>query len=63
MFRFQFNNNQIDDWREVEILKEFPKLDTVYLEGNPIARDPSYRRKIMLIAPNVNQIDATLCRS
>lgn len=58
----QFNNNLIEDWHEVDVLKEFPQLDTVYLEGNPISMDPNYRRKIMLISPSVNQIDATLCR-
>lgn len=38
------------------------KLQTVYFERNPIAKDPSYRTKIKLALASLVQIDATLCR-
>jgi len=38
------------------------KLQTVYLEHNPITKDPNYRRKIMLLLPWLEQLDATLCK-
>lgn len=58
---FQLNDNQISDWKNVENLRAL-SLKTIYLERNPIAKDPAYRRKLMLILPTLIQIDATLCR-
>lgn len=58
----QMNNNEIEDWNTLDILKANKKLQTVYLEHNPIAKDPNYRRKIMLILPWLEQLDATLCK-
>ena len=69
MFVFcQFNDNQLDSWSEVENLTVLKKLETVYLERNPLyydsnkKQDPAYRRKIMLTLPWVRQIDATYAR-
>lgn len=59
---FWANNNQISSWAEVEKLMVNTNLATVYLEHNPIQKDPQYRRKIKLVLPNLTQIDATLCR-
>ena len=59
---FWANNNQINNWAEVEKLMVNTNLATVYLEHNPIQKDPQYRRKIKLVLPNLTQIDATLCR-
>lgn len=56
------NNNKIDDWNNVSILEKLPKLTTIYLEHNPISKDNMYRKKLMLIAPRLMQIDATMCR-
>lgn len=56
------NNNQIEDWNAIENIVENKKLQTVYLEHNPITKDPNYRRKIKLLLPWLNQLDATLCR-
>ncbi|XGW10731.1 hypothetical protein V3C99_012331 [Haemonchus contortus] len=58
------NNNRISSWAEVEKLRGLPKLDTVYLERNPIYEEDrtGYRRKVMLTLPQVKQIDATMCR-
>jgi protein phosphatase 1 regulatory subunit 7 len=35
---------------------------TVYLERNPLAEDPAYRRKLAMALPSLKQIDATMCR-
>ena len=58
-------------WKEIESLVPLKKLETVYLERNPIyydagnklKADPSYRRKIKLTLPWVKQIDATMAQS
>lgn len=56
------NNNEIEDWNTLENLRANKKLQTIYLEHNPIAKDPNYRRKIMLLLPWLEQLDATLCK-
>lgn len=56
------NDNQVNDWNNVDILKEMKSLETIYLEHNPISKDSAYRRKIKLILPWITQIDATLAR-
>jgi protein phosphatase 1 regulatory subunit 7 len=58
----QLNNNLVDDWTSVENLTSNKNLVTIYLEHNPVAKDPSYRRKLKIILPWLSQIDATLCR-
>jgi len=60
---FWMNNNKISEWKEMNVLKYFPNLETVYFEQNPIANDPMYRKKIMFICPQIKKIDATLCRN
>jgi len=70
VFHFQFNDNKVDSWKEVESLVPLKNLETVYLERNPIyydagnqlKADPAYRRKIKLTLPWVKQIDATLAQ-
>ena len=69
-YEFQFNDNQVSNWEDLKQLEPLKKLETVYLERNPIWRDqsdrnksdPNYRRKIMLLLPWVRQIDATYVR-
>ncbi len=56
------NDNQIDNWADLDELKNAKGLETVYLERNPLQKDPQYRRKIMLALPSVKQIDATYIR-
>lgn len=58
----QMNDNQIDNWSDLDELKNAKTLETVYLERNPLQKDPQYRRKIMLALPSVRQIDATFIR-
>ena len=60
LYKFQFNHNQLDDWSDIDELKCAKGLRTVYFEGNPIANDPQYRRKVHLSLPSISQIDATL---
>ena len=59
---FWANSNQIGNFKEVEKLAPNASLLTVYLENNPIQKDPQYRRKIKLVLPTLTQIDATLCK-
>ena len=58
---FQFNHNQLEEWRDVDQLRGARNLQTVYFEGNPIAKDTQYRRKLKLALPTLTQIDATMC--
>jgi protein phosphatase 1 regulatory subunit 7 len=58
----QLNDNLVGDWTSVQNLTSNKKLVTVYLEHNPVANDPSYRRKLKIMLPWLSQIDATLCR-
>lgn len=57
----QFNHNQLEDWRDIDQLKGARNLQTVYFEGNPVAKDTQYRRKLKLTLPTLTQIDATMC--
>lgn len=61
-FNFQANSNQIADWKCVDNLQQNKKLATVYLEHNPIGKDVQYRKKIKLALPQIQKIDATLCK-
>ncbi|XP_059559834.1 protein phosphatase 1 regulatory subunit 7 isoform X5 [Myotis daubentonii] len=53
------NDNLLESWSDLDELKGAKNLETVYLEGNPLQKDPQYRRKVMLALPSVRQIDAT----
>ncbi|XP_072474911.1 protein phosphatase 1 regulatory subunit 7 isoform X2 [Notamacropus eugenii] len=59
---FWMNDNLIDSWSDLDELKGAKHLETVYLERNPLQKDPQYRRKIMLALPTIRQIDATFVR-
>jgi protein phosphatase 1 regulatory subunit 7 len=56
------NDNQISEWKCVDNMKQNKKLETVYLERNPIAQDVQYRKKLVLAIPWLQKIDATLCQ-
>ncbi|XP_036175561.1 protein phosphatase 1 regulatory subunit 7 isoform X5 [Myotis myotis] len=58
----QMNDNLLESWSDLDELKGAKNLETVYLEGNPLQKDPQYRRKVMLALPSVRQIDATFVR-
>jgi protein phosphatase 1 regulatory subunit 7 len=57
---FQFNNNLLESWNDLDQLKKTETLTTIYVEGNPLAKDVNYRRKVKLTLPFIKQIDATL---
>jgi protein phosphatase 1 regulatory subunit 7 len=57
----QANDNEISDWKCIDEMKANQKLQTVYLERNPIASDIQYRKKIKLAIPWLAKIDATMC--
>jgi ABC-type transport system involved in Fe-S cluster assembly fused permease/ATPase subunit len=57
--RSQCNSNQIASFQEVEKLAVCSKLETVYLEHNPIFRDVQYRNKVLVVLPWLEQLDAT----
>lgn len=59
---FWLNDNEITNWKCIDELRENPKLETVYLERNPIAKDVQYRKKLLLAVPWLKKIDATLCQ-
>ncbi|CAK7246123.1 MAG: protein phosphatase regulatory subunit Sds22 [Sporothrix thermara] len=57
--------NRVVDFADVErCLRDKAKLETIYLEGNPLQlRGPAlYRNKVRLALPQVQQIDATYVR-
>ncbi|KAH9945243.1 L domain-like protein [Epithele typhae] len=56
------NNNKITSLQAIEPqLKHIETLETVYLEGNPVqgSEGAAYRRKIILMLPQITQLDAT----
>lgn len=60
----QASDNKIKDINTLDKYlgpKLMPDLETVYLEGNPAqkAEGPSYRRKVILALPQIQQLDAT----
>lgn len=55
------SSNKLTSFDEIEKeLGDKKKLETVYLEGNPMqyASGPMYRNKVKLALPNIRQIDA-----
>ena len=58
----QLNNNEITSWKDVDNLNANKKLETLYLEHNPLANTADYRRKVKLALPQLTQLDATLLR-
>ena len=59
---YQINDNKIATFQDVEPqLKHIQTLETIYLERNPVqaAEGAAYRRKIILMLPQIQQLDAT----
>uniref|UniRef100_A0A0K0F6B8 Protein phosphatase 1 regulatory subunit 7 n=1 Tax=Strongyloides venezuelensis TaxID=75913 RepID=A0A0K0F6B8_STRVS len=58
------NDNKIEDVQSLNNLGKLKKLETLYLERNPVqTNDPAnYRRKVILSIPSLSQLDATACR-
>mmetsp|Transcript_23411 Transcript_23411/g.57578 ORF Transcript_23411/g.57578 Transcript_23411/m.57578 type:complete len:424 (+) Transcript_23411:251-1522(+) len=59
------SGNNISTWEAIEPFKKSceegkQKMDTLYLEYNPIASEFEYRKRLAEWIPSLNQIDATL---
>lgn len=53
------SGNRVGSWDEVEALSKLNKLETIYLEYNPLAKeDPLYRKQLAEVIPSLTQIDA-----
>lgn len=63
LFKLQANDNEVSSFECIDELHFLSKLETVYFERNPIAKDIQYRYKIKLAIPWLQKIDATLCMS
>lgn len=54
------NDNEIEEFSQLDILHEkTPKLETIYLEGNPLSQDSEYRSKVIERLPHLKQLDAS----
>ena len=50
--------NAIRDWGRLEALRGKARLSCIYLEGNPVAKDAEYERRVQDLAPQLKQLDA-----
>lgn len=58
---FWFNDNALATFDDLHLLSEAVEIETVYLEGNPIAHDPEYQQKVLDVLPDsLEQLDALL---
>ncbi|VDN16361.1 unnamed protein product [Dibothriocephalus latus] len=66
MEEFWFNDNRVAEWDQLKALVPLKSLQTLYMERNPLyytadgKKDSGYRRKILLLLPELRQLDATL---
>ena len=51
--------NKLEDWNELEYLRDCPKLFSVTLEGNPITRTPEYRQRVFRLLTQISALDDT----
>jgi protein phosphatase 1 regulatory subunit 7 len=55
------SGNEIETFDDVKCLASLGQtLDTIYLEYNPLQKDPLYRKKLHELIPSLSQIDANL---
>ncbi len=52
------NNNNLADLSALPLLRTLPALETIYLEQNPCAQAPTYRREVIAALPQIIQLDA-----
>jgi len=52
------SGNKIETFKDVDHLQELTKLDTLYMEYNPVASEFEYRMKLKQMVPSLAQIDA-----
>lgn len=54
------NGNQLTNLDELNQLTDATELDTVYLEGNPLAKEKDYKQKVIQVLPMLKQLDADM---
>ena len=54
------SGNEIASFTDIELLRQTTRLETIYLEYNPLQSDPLYRKKLAEILPSLKQIDANM---
>ena len=52
-------DNKLEAIRQVEFLKDLKSLEVLYFIGNPAARKPHYRKRIIFRLPHIDRIDFT----
>lgn len=58
---FWINGNLLQSIEELHLLQNASNLETVYLEGNPLAQDANYQRRALDILPDsLSQLDAVM---
>ena len=58
LVEFWGNNNLIDNFEEIEGIKHMNNLNTLFLDGNLIAKNVQYRNKLIAMLPSVTCIDS-----
>ena len=57
---FKANDNYIQDEKEISRIRSLELLDTLYLDGNPISKEPQYMNIIKFYCPNLKQLDSII---
>lgn len=58
---FWFNDNKLPSLDGLQVFRDVGVVETVYLEGNPVARNEDYQRSALSILPDsLEQLDAML---
>eukprot|EP01041_Mallomonas_annulata_P000459 gene459-832_t len=52
------SSTKVSSFESIELLKNLENLSCIYLEHSPISTDFEYRKRITLMLPSVEQIDA-----
>ena len=61
---FWARHNQLADFAAaIDELAKLPKLSLVYLEFNPIAKQPDYRDRVIAALPTLKRLDADYCHT
>jgi len=55
---FWLNSNGLSDFRDLELLRNATRLNTIYLEANPLQQDSQYANKILATLSGITQLDA-----
>jgi len=50
-------NNKIDNFYDLNVLKDFKALENLDLEGNPISKKDGYSEKVWALLPSLKVLD------